>query len=81
MRGFSGVRNVLKPVETLFGRGMFFVRFAPRMFNVASRLISQPFASAEEKLGRRFLLASGGTNFITFSPIDSVLNLANSPGK
>lgn len=82
MRGFLREwvrRNVLKPVETLFGPGMFFVRFAPRMFNVASRLISQPFAPRHCREPEA-VASGGGSNFITFSPIDSVLNLENSSG-
>lgn len=35
--------SVFKPAETLSLPWMFFVRFAATMFNVASRLIFQPF--------------------------------------
>lgn len=59
--------------------GVFFDRFAATMFNAASPAISQPFGTAPGRKPDR-LVASGGSNFIRFSPIDSILNLEDSRG-
>jgi len=57
-----------------------FDRFTAAMFNAASPAISQTFGTPWGTKTRPPLVASGGSNFIRFSPIDSILNLEDSRG-